>query len=151
MPQDAYYSPEIETMERNDLDALIDERVRYTVQYAAERSPFYKHWFYENNINPAEIRVHEDLEGKVLAGRMHFVGWDQRHGYAERILGDVPESVYLATGWKLKNVLGDLVDTPGMSLAGLLKSGPGGAVMMIFSSGICASGLPSVSLLRLFT
>lgn len=61
----------------------------------------------------------------VLAGRMHFVGWDQRHGYAERIIGDVPESAYLAAGWKLKAVLGDLADTPGMSLTGLLKSGPG--------------------------
>jgi choline-sulfatase len=61
----------------------------------------------------------------ALAGRMHFVGWDQRHGFVERILGDVPESVYLAAGWKLKGVLGDLVDTPGMSLTGLLKSGPG--------------------------
>ena len=61
----------------------------------------------------------------VLSGRMHFVGWDQRHGYAERIIGDVPESVYLAAGWKLRDVLGDLVDTPGMSLTGLLKSGLG--------------------------
>lgn len=61
----------------------------------------------------------------VLAGRMHFVGLDQRHGYAERVLGDVPESAYLAAGWKLKGVLGNLVDTPGMSLTGLLKSGPG--------------------------
>ena len=61
----------------------------------------------------------------VLAGRMHFVGWDQRHGYAERIIGDVPESAHLAAGWKLGRVLGDLVDTPGMSLTGLLKSGPG--------------------------
>ncbi len=61
----------------------------------------------------------------VLAGRMHFVGGDQRHGYAQRLIGDVPESAYLAAGWKLKKVLGDLVDTPGMSLNGLLKSGPG--------------------------
>ena len=61
----------------------------------------------------------------VLSGRMHFVGWDQRHGYAERIIGDVPESAYLAAGWKLGGVLGDLADTPGMSLTGLIKSGPG--------------------------
>jgi len=61
----------------------------------------------------------------VLSGRMHFVGWDQRHGYAERIIGDIPESAYLAAGWKLKLVLGDLADTPGMSLTGIVKSGPG--------------------------
>ena len=56
---------------------------------------------------------------------MHFVGWDQQHGYAQRIIGDVPESAYLAAGWKLREVLGDLVDTPGMSLTGVVKSGPG--------------------------
>ena len=61
----------------------------------------------------------------VLSGRMHFVGWDQRHGYAQRLISDVPQSAHLAAGWKLRDVLGDLVDTPGMSLTGLLKSGPG--------------------------
>jgi coenzyme F390 synthetase len=61
MPAGKYFSPDIETMERSDLDALIDERVRYTVQYAAEHSPFYRHWFRENRIEPREIRVHEDL------------------------------------------------------------------------------------------
>jgi choline-sulfatase len=61
----------------------------------------------------------------VLSGRMHFCGWDQRHGFAQRILGDVPASVYISAGWQLADVLGDLVDTPGMSLAGITKSGPG--------------------------
>ena len=61
MPVGTCFSPAIETMGRSDLDALIDERVRYTVQYAAEHSPFYRHWFRENGIEPKEIRVHEDL------------------------------------------------------------------------------------------
>jgi coenzyme F390 synthetase len=61
MPVGSCFSPAIETMGRGDLDALIDERVRYTVQYAAEHSPFYRHWFRENRIEPKEIRVHEDL------------------------------------------------------------------------------------------
>jgi coenzyme F390 synthetase len=61
MSVDRYYAQEIETMEREDLDALIDERVRYTVQYAAEHSPFYRNWFRENRINPDRIRNHEDL------------------------------------------------------------------------------------------
>ncbi|PKL57958.1 MAG: coenzyme F390 synthetase, partial [Methanomicrobiales archaeon HGW-Methanomicrobiales-5] len=61
MPTGSYFSPDVETMDRGDLDALIDERVRYTVQYATEHSPFYRHWFRENHINPAEVRVHEDL------------------------------------------------------------------------------------------
>ncbi len=61
----------------------------------------------------------------VLAGRMHFVGQDQRHGFQTRLLGDVPESAYLAAGWQLNRVLGELVDTPGYGIAGLRKSGPG--------------------------
>ncbi len=70
MSADRYYNAEIETMERGNLDALIDERVRYTVQYAAEHSPFYRNWFRENRINPEEIREHEDLLSlPVVTGR----------------------------------------------------------------------------------
>lgn len=55
------YNPQIETMPREDLDALIDERLRYTIQYAQENSPFYRKWFNENRVDPKEIREHEDL------------------------------------------------------------------------------------------
>lgn len=66
----SYFSPAVETMDRSDLDALIDERVRYTVRYAAEHSPFYRHWFRKNQISPGEIRVHEDLLGlPLVSGR----------------------------------------------------------------------------------
>ncbi len=61
----------------------------------------------------------------VLSGRMHFVGWDQRHGFVRRLIGDVGGTAYLSKGWRLEPVLGDLIDTPGMSLAGVVKSGPG--------------------------
>jgi coenzyme F390 synthetase len=56
-----YYRRRIETMERSALDSLIDDRVRYTVSYAAKNSPFYRKWFEKNHINPAEVRTHEDL------------------------------------------------------------------------------------------
>ena len=39
-------------MDRDSLDNLIDERVRYTVKYAEEHSPFYRDWFRENGIDP---------------------------------------------------------------------------------------------------
>lgn len=63
----------------------------------------------------------------ILAGRMHFVGSDQRHGFDQRIIADVPGSAFInpVTGWHLKDVLGTLVDTPGMGPAPLIKSGPG--------------------------
>lgn len=56
-----YFNPEIEIMDREELDALIEERVRYTVKYAAENSPFYRKWFEKQGVGPAEIKTHEDL------------------------------------------------------------------------------------------
>ncbi|MDD3407000.1 MAG: coenzyme F390 synthetase [Methanomicrobium sp.] len=56
-----YFNPDIEKMDRKSLDELIDERIRYTVMYAAENSPFYKKWFDEHKINPKKIKDHEDL------------------------------------------------------------------------------------------
>ncbi len=65
-----YHNDRVETMDRGSLDALIDERVRYTVRYANEHSPFYRHWFRENGINPDEILVHEDLlHLPIVSGR----------------------------------------------------------------------------------
>ena len=48
-----YFNPEIETMDRGELDALIEERVRYTVKYAAENSPFYRKWFEKQGVEPS--------------------------------------------------------------------------------------------------
>ena len=70
MPAGPFFSPEIETLDRGDLDSLIDDRVRYTVQYAFEHSPFYRHWFREHHIDPNAIRVHEDLlELPIISGK----------------------------------------------------------------------------------
>lgn len=85
-----YFSEDIETMDRGDLDALIDERVRYTVKYAAEHSPFYRHWFRENKIQPGEIRVHEDLRHlPVISGKM----------IREHQPPVTPEFEFLSTDW----------------------------------------------------
>ena len=59
--KDRYYRESIETMERAALDDLIDERTRYTVQYANDHSPFYRRWFKEHHIDPQSVRTHEDL------------------------------------------------------------------------------------------
>lgn len=69
MTDSRYYNEKIETMGRSDLDALIEERVRYTVAYANERSPFYRHWFSEHRIDPKSIRTHEDLQSlPIISG-----------------------------------------------------------------------------------
>jgi coenzyme F390 synthetase len=57
----AYFNPEIETLDRGDLNALVDERIAYTVRYAAEHSPFYRRMFEKEGIDPGSIREHEDL------------------------------------------------------------------------------------------
>ncbi|MFP4655836.1 MAG: coenzyme F390 synthetase [Methanohalobium sp.] len=56
-----YFNQEIETLGRNELDELVDERVKYTVDYAYRNSPFYRKWFDKYNINPSDIQSHEDL------------------------------------------------------------------------------------------
>jgi len=47
---------------REYLDALIDSRIRYVVNYAYNNIPFYKELFDKNKINPETIRTKEDLE-----------------------------------------------------------------------------------------
>ena len=65
-----FFNEKIETMSRGDLDSLIEERIRYTVKYASENSPFYKKWFKEQGINPSDVRTHEDLrELPIISGK----------------------------------------------------------------------------------
>ncbi len=56
-----FFNEEIETMKRENLDSLVEDRIRYTVQYANENSPFFRMWFRKNKVNPKEIRTHADL------------------------------------------------------------------------------------------
>lgn len=65
-----YFNPEIETMNRNELDALIETRIKYTVKYAYDNSPFYHKWFKRNNISVSDIQTHDDLrELPVISGK----------------------------------------------------------------------------------
>ncbi|MBN1431225.1 MAG: coenzyme F390 synthetase [Methanomicrobiaceae archaeon] len=56
-----YFRPDVEKMDRGNLDSFIDERVRHTISYAVKHSPFYKNWFIEHKIKPESIKTHEDL------------------------------------------------------------------------------------------
>lgn len=60
----------------------------------------------------------------VLAGRMHFLGVDQRHGFATRLVGDVWPTAYPSMEM-LRRTFGDLAETADQQLPGLLRSGPG--------------------------
>jgi coenzyme F390 synthetase len=70
MEQSSFFNETVERLPRGDLNNLIDERVRFTVGYASEHSPFYRSWFRKHGINPESIREHEDLlELPVISGR----------------------------------------------------------------------------------
>jgi coenzyme F390 synthetase len=65
-----FFDEKIETLSRGDLDAIIEERIQYTVRYASEHSPFYGKWFHEHGIDPSRVRTHEDLrELPMISGR----------------------------------------------------------------------------------
>ena len=65
----SYFREDIETMPRHELDALVDERIRYTVKYAYENSPYYRKWFDKNGINHYDVHNHEDLrELPIISG-----------------------------------------------------------------------------------
>lgn len=65
----SYYKEEIETMDRDQLDSLVEERIKYTVRYAYENSPFYRKWFEKNNIKLSDIKTHDDLrELPIITG-----------------------------------------------------------------------------------
>ncbi len=56
-----FFNETIETMSRENLDQLVEDRIGYTIRYANENSPFYRMWFRKNRVNPSEIRTHTDL------------------------------------------------------------------------------------------
>jgi coenzyme F390 synthetase len=65
-----FFNKTIETMKRKELDALVENRIRYTIKYANENSPFYKKWFRKHNITPNQIKTHDDLLNlPIISGR----------------------------------------------------------------------------------
>lgn len=60
-----YWNEKIETMPRKELDKLIEKKLRYTVRYAYEFSPFYHRLFDEIKIKPSDIKNQKDLLRKL--------------------------------------------------------------------------------------
>lgn len=86
-----YFNKDVETKERGDLDALVDEYIHYTVKYAAEFSPFYRKWFKTHGIKPQDIRSHEDLlELPIISGRT----------IREHQPPETPDFLFKSTGWE---------------------------------------------------
>jgi len=48
----SFFSQEIETMDRGELDALVDERIRYTVQFGCGKFSLLSQMVRTNKIDP---------------------------------------------------------------------------------------------------
>lgn len=77
----------------------------------------------------------------VLAGRMHFVGPDQRHGFTRRTIGDVgqgrpPADTERRKGWLLAPLSGE---TTGQSKSAVETAGPGRTGYMAYDDAVTES------------
>ncbi len=116
----SFYHPEIETLDRSSLDALIDERVRYTIRYAYEHSAFYRHWFKENGINPDEIRY--------MRTSCHFPSF--------------PEELFANTSRRALLISSSFPPTGRMFLPSRKRVGRAGHLKVSFSRGMTGSATP---------
>ena len=82
-----YWSKEIETIQRPDLEKLQLERLRWTLEQAA-RSPFYRERFRSASIKPGAVRSLEDLAGLPFTGKA-----DLRSAYPRNMLAVDPARV----------------------------------------------------------
>lgn len=71
----------------------------------------------------------------VLAGRMHFVGYDQHHGFEERLVGDITPA--FPGSDRQSQVYGELKGTPDQSAVSLKKSGPGDSSVLHYDEEVC--------------
>lgn len=73
----------------------------------------------------------------VLAGRMHFTGYDQRHGFLKRLVGDLtPSFPGTDNEW---DVYHDLMRTSNQSPISLEKSGWGDSAVLHYDREVCQS------------
>jgi coenzyme F390 synthetase len=91
MPSARYYNKAVETIDREALNGTVDERVRYTVGYAYEHSPFYRSWFDNHGIDTAGVRTHEDLLSlPIISGKTIQANQPP----------EAPEFLFRSVGWK---------------------------------------------------
>jgi choline-sulfatase len=68
----------------------------------------------------------------TLVGRMHFVGPDQRHGFSERLVGDITPST-IGVGY---DNYGELRGTTGQNRQAAVKSGPGRSAVLQYDEDV---------------
>jgi phenylacetate-CoA ligase len=65
MAGDRYLEPEVETMSREQLRALHEQRVLELVPYAYEKSVFYRELWDAHGVHPRDIRTLEDFQRRI--------------------------------------------------------------------------------------
>src|SRR3954453_14436251 len=65
MAGDRYLEPEVETMSREELNALHEKRVLELVPYAYEKSAFYRELWDAHGVHPRDIRTLQDFETRI--------------------------------------------------------------------------------------
>lgn len=73
----------------------------------------------------------------VLSGRMHFVGWDQRHGYEKRFVGDITPCFVGADNER--EIYGDFMRSSGQNTTSINKSGAGHSAVLDFDREVADS------------
>ena len=69
-----YWNKEIETMPRKKLERLINKKLRHTIRYAYEFSPFYHRLFDDLNLKPEDIKDQNELLKKLpIITRTHII------------------------------------------------------------------------------
>ncbi|WP_328437046.1 phenylacetate--CoA ligase family protein [Streptomyces sp. NBC_00444] len=65
MVGDRYFEPQVETMPREQLGALQEERVLELVEYAYAHSPFYRELWDTHGVHPRDIRTLDDFRARI--------------------------------------------------------------------------------------
>lgn len=73
----------------------------------------------------------------VLSGRMHFVGWDQRHGFEKRFVGDITPCFVGADNER--EIYGDFMRSSGQNRTSIEKSGAGHSAVLDFDRDVVDS------------
>ncbi|MHC4872548.1 MAG: sulfatase-like hydrolase/transferase [Planctomycetota bacterium] len=77
----------------------------------------------------------------VLCGRMHFVGPDQRHGFTERLVGDITAN---RIGVANNTLSGDFMTSAGQTRRGIQVSGPGNTGVMDYDKAVLQGAIERI-------
>lgn len=78
----------------------------------------------------------------VLCGRMHFVGWDQRHGYEKRLVGDITPC--FIGGDNEREIYGDYMRSSGQNLVSIRKSGAGHSAVLDYDESVTNAAIDEI-------